>query len=1025
MAITAAMRTTVTQLYAALFNRAPDSDGLGYWVQQLDSGTSTADVAKAMYDTTPARTYYPLWYSNEQIAGQFYTNLLGRTADTDGLAYWSGELATKPLGTVLTSFLDAVVGYTSDPTATGYDATLDALALSSQSLFNNKVTVGQYFAETLRSNDTTLAAAILTGVTTAASSVTAAEAAYATAASTAASTTFNLVAGADALTGTNGNDTFNAAIGTLTSSDEVHGGLGTDVLIAKIDNLTANNTGYTPVINGIETITLEARNASATFFMTNVSGVSTLNVKGITNFGLSDLANSGTVNVIEGYSADLTLNIGTNTASAQSFRVNLNNASGTDIIIADDSGTTAVDTLTLDAISSWGHSSATNFSGFEKLVLLGEGNISLNMASAVAGGLSADAFADTTKIDASGMTGALTLRLDSVDASIVGGAGADTFIMTASLNTNDTIDGGPGADTIDSIQSGGYVRPIISNVETLNIFVNSAAVTADLRDVSGVSTLNLLLATALLVDKSQTSMSTINVNSSDSTANALQVNFGTAAVASDVTLNLGNGVEGTLQTAAATASGMGIGTITMSGNSGSLTIVTNSTAKYSAAAVELNDFTAVTLNAASANLVVDGVVDVNTAQTLTLTVAAGKTMTIGDDLSADSVTNFTLNVGATGTFGLTGATASLNAASSTMTITVGASAAVDMSGSVLQLSGADTLNLSVGDGGSITAQTILLGQAGATAGSGALAMDNINISAAGDVNITNLIANTATVHSAISLSLNVTLIGSGTATDVGISGFAISDVAGGATASEQSVTINVGGTGQFKFSAAAIDTSNVTYHVTTTGLMSGSMVTIDLSGVNDTGSVASAVFGAHSGNYVGVDGVDNIELGLGAMTVDGGLGADVITFGNTAVNKVHMSVDTVAGQDTVLGAAAGDMILFGGANTATANNYLTAAWVTGTAYDTAQIADASLTAFVTTAAGLSGHTAVRQLAIYTAAGDTIIEVLDGSAGHTGISGANITTADFVRIVISNKDFAAITAAFQINSTGSGLSITLL
>ena len=52
MAITAAMREEVSQLYVALFGRAPDGEGLGYWVQRRDAGLSVAQVANEMYATT-------------------------------------------------------------------------------------------------------------------------------------------------------------------------------------------------------------------------------------------------------------------------------------------------------------------------------------------------------------------------------------------------------------------------------------------------------------------------------------------------------------------------------------------------------------------------------------------------------------------------------------------------------------------------------------------------------------------------------------------------------------------------------------------------------------------------------------------------------------------------------------------------------------------------------------------------------------------------------------------------------------
>lgn len=460
----------------------------------------------------------------------------------------------------------------------------------------------------------------------------------------------------------------------------------------------------------------------------------------------------------------------------------------------------------------------------------------------------------------------------------------------------------------------------------------------------------------------------------------------------------------------------------MSGNSGGLTIITNSTAKYSAAAVEIKDFTAVTVNAASANFVVDSALDVNTAQTLTLMAAAGMTLSVGNDLSANVVNNFTISAGQSATITLSETAQVQGSTGGTVTLGAAASAVIDFS--AVAFCGQTAMSVTVGDGGLVTADAITLGEVGATAGSGAVAMSTIDISAVGDVSIASMVGVSAST--AINLTINVGLANSGTAADVGISGFVIMDVAGAATANEQSVTINVSGTGQFKFSAGATDSSNVTYHINATALASGSNLTIDLSNINDTDSVASAVFGASTGNFVGTDGADNVELGLGAMTIDGGLGNDTITFGNTAVNYAHMTVGTVAGVDTVIGAAAGDVILLGAARTATgaasAGSYLNSAWNTGTATTTAQIYTASFSALATA----TGMTAVQQLAIYTSNGDTIIETLAGSAAFKITAAAPATASDdFVRIVLSNKDFTAITAAFQVNSTGTGLSITLL
>ena len=57
-AITVAMRTEISQLYVSLFGRAPDGEGLGFWVKSYSDGNTLAKIAQSMYETAPARAYY-------------------------------------------------------------------------------------------------------------------------------------------------------------------------------------------------------------------------------------------------------------------------------------------------------------------------------------------------------------------------------------------------------------------------------------------------------------------------------------------------------------------------------------------------------------------------------------------------------------------------------------------------------------------------------------------------------------------------------------------------------------------------------------------------------------------------------------------------------------------------------------------------------------------------------------------------------------------------------------------------------
>ncbi|MEJ6020893.1 SwmB domain-containing protein [Ramlibacter sp. PS4R-6] len=139
MAITVETRTQVSQLYTALFGRAPDADGLGFWTQLVGNGDTLTHVADMMYATAPARAYYPAGATNQQVVAAFYLNVLGRTADAEGLAFWTAAMneAGATPGSVIVRMIANVATYDGS----------DPAGLTSQLLFNNRVSVAQHYAE--------------------------------------------------------------------------------------------------------------------------------------------------------------------------------------------------------------------------------------------------------------------------------------------------------------------------------------------------------------------------------------------------------------------------------------------------------------------------------------------------------------------------------------------------------------------------------------------------------------------------------------------------------------------------------------------------------------------------------------------------------------------------------------------------------------------------------------------------------------------------------------------------------------
>lgn len=80
------------RLYQAAFNRTPDSAGLGFWIHVLDQGATLQAVAEGFMQSAEFIGAYGSNPSNTQLVTQFYNNILHRAPEAEGLAYWVGVL---------------------------------------------------------------------------------------------------------------------------------------------------------------------------------------------------------------------------------------------------------------------------------------------------------------------------------------------------------------------------------------------------------------------------------------------------------------------------------------------------------------------------------------------------------------------------------------------------------------------------------------------------------------------------------------------------------------------------------------------------------------------------------------------------------------------------------------------------------------------------------------------------------------------------------------------------------------------
>jgi hypothetical protein len=87
------------RIYKAAFDRDPmegDTDGLGYWIAQMDDGMDMVEVAERFIDSAEFRSVYGENPSNEEFLNKIYLNVLDRLPDEEGYAWWMDQLENNP-----------------------------------------------------------------------------------------------------------------------------------------------------------------------------------------------------------------------------------------------------------------------------------------------------------------------------------------------------------------------------------------------------------------------------------------------------------------------------------------------------------------------------------------------------------------------------------------------------------------------------------------------------------------------------------------------------------------------------------------------------------------------------------------------------------------------------------------------------------------------------------------------------------------------------------------------------------------
>jgi hypothetical protein len=112
------------RLYQAAFDRAPDAEGLGYWIDRLDEGAALQRAAAEFIGSSEFAQRYGASPSDEAFVEALYLNVLSREPDSAGRTYWLEALdGGLDRGKILTNFSesDENVESTADVIAAGIE----------------------------------------------------------------------------------------------------------------------------------------------------------------------------------------------------------------------------------------------------------------------------------------------------------------------------------------------------------------------------------------------------------------------------------------------------------------------------------------------------------------------------------------------------------------------------------------------------------------------------------------------------------------------------------------------------------------------------------------------------------------------------------------------------------------------------------------------------------------------------------------------------------------------------------------
>lgn len=124
----------LVQLYIGYFGRAPDAQGMLFWLNAITDGVDLSQVAALFYDQPETRAHLSAAQDTEGFVAATYAKVLGRAPDAGGLEFWSRVLDAGQIDEA--GFIKHMIG----------GAFSDTGARADQTYLETKTDIGVYFA---------------------------------------------------------------------------------------------------------------------------------------------------------------------------------------------------------------------------------------------------------------------------------------------------------------------------------------------------------------------------------------------------------------------------------------------------------------------------------------------------------------------------------------------------------------------------------------------------------------------------------------------------------------------------------------------------------------------------------------------------------------------------------------------------------------------------------------------------------------------------------------------------------------